>query len=315
MRISKKIIFLVSIVVLGLVVTTTANAKTAEDINLLILNFLELTTGNLTVTDNATLQQYPNCDFITTDSSGTLICGTGNISISGDGRMGTDSDYLLYNTSSYILLNMTRLNETIDSRAGEGSADGRMGAGGYWLYNDTSLIYINGTRLNETIDARAGGGSADGRMGTNDMFLYNDTSYIYMNTTTITDYILYVGENHFFTGLTSGTHNGSFQFLGDIGYEAANRICDDDYEGSHMCQAWEIVNTINVYGTSAFAGDGWISEVAPGYTADMDDCRGWTSDSSSRLGSYFKFTDVRGAGVNCANEIKIACCGEYTVPV
>lgn len=66
-----------------------------------------------------------------------------------------------------LALNETRLNITIDDRAG---ADGQKNTTGFYLYNDTTTIYLNETQLNITINSLE-----------NDTLYYAGGIYIYKN--------------------------------------------------------------------------------------------------------------------------------------
>jgi hypothetical protein len=122
-----------------------------------------------------------------------------------------------------------------------------------------------------------------------------------------------------FVGLTSGSTTGSFSTGSLVGYQAANELCTEAFAGSHMCRAAEIVSTID-QNISAFAGAafGWAAQGPPGYTANANDCSGWTSESSSYLGAWWEYsTDLgvtiaagggKGFLVNCSVPQPISCC-------
>ena len=86
-----------------------------------------------------------------------------------------------------------------------------------------------------------------------------------------------------------------------------------------MCQVDEIIATVE-QDMTAFSGEenGWASMGAPGYTADANDCAGWTSADESYLGSWWEFSSDGGVTVapgggkgfltNCAVSQPIACC-------
>jgi hypothetical protein len=117
-----------------------------------------------------------------------------------------------------------------------------------------------------------------------------------------------------FVGLTTATTNGNIAYSGSKGYEAANKICDNEIEGSHMCQTDEILTTIAykdykslfITGTNA-----WIAEGPPGFIASANDCEGWTTQTNTKLGPFWDF-DQNGGGMgwltNCAQTKPIACC-------
>jgi len=80
-----------------------------------------------------------------------------------------------------------------------------------------------------------------------------------------------------------------------------------------MCQTDEVISYIHNYSITPLNGlNAWISEGAPGYTANANDCAGWTNNSNSLyLGSFWYF-DSNGGGngslINCSLQKSIACC-------
>ncbi len=115
-----------------------------------------------------------------------------------------------------------------------------------------------------------------------------------------------------FVGTTTATSSGSFKSGGLVGYQAGNRICSLQYANSHICTVPELVSTIarnvNEFQGYNFA---WASMGAPGFTANANDCSGWTSNNNGYLGSWWQFS-VTGGGqgflTNCAVVQPIACC-------
>ncbi|MDD5055303.1 MAG: helix-turn-helix domain-containing protein [Candidatus Peribacteraceae bacterium] len=115
-----------------------------------------------------------------------------------------------------------------------------------------------------------------------------------------------------FVGVTPATTSGSFVGGGFRGYQAGNYLCGTQYEGSHMCQVNEIVQSTQK-DISSFSGtdNAWVANGPPGYTADANDCKGWTSSGNTVLGPWWEFSsDGGGQGhlTNCAVEQAIACC-------
>ena len=119
--------------------------------------------------------------------------------------------------------------------------------------------------------------------------------------------------------LTAGTYNGNITngslaeppYL--VGYQAANSICSKEFSGAHLCTTDDILNIIATQDITFFSGLGtsWIAEGPPGYTANSNDCLGWTSPSSSNLGPFWEYS-ASGGGMgwltNCAQTKKLACC-------
>ncbi len=118
-----------------------------------------------------------------------------------------------------------------------------------------------------------------------------------------------------FVGTTAVTsYTGQLVSGSDTGYEAANAICAAEFEGSHLCMTDEILTTVQTQDISTlFSGvpDAWIAEGPPGFTANSNDCRGWTSADASYLGPWWEF-DSTGGGVgfltNCSTTKPLACC-------
>ncbi len=110
------------------------------------------------------------------------------------------------------------------------------------------------------------------------------------------------------------TYTGLFSSGAKTGYDAGNAICAAAYTGSHFCRTDEILETIASESISTlFSGvaDAWIAEGPPGYTADSNDCRGWTSANLAHLGPWWDFS-TSGGGIgyltNCSTTKPLACC-------
>ncbi len=136
---------------------------------------------------------------------------------------------------------------------------------------------------------------------------------VYNTTTTTT--VGGTGSSATFVGTTPvTTYTGQFTLSSYTGYKAANAICTAAYTSSHMCTADEILGTIaNKNISTVFSGisDAWISQGPPGFTADSNDCRGWTSANLAHLGAWWHF-DAASGGIgyltNCSTVKPIACC-------
>lgn len=170
-----------------------------------------------------------------------------------------------------------------------------------WAYPNFSGTARVPTQSGSTRRYGGGGGSQEqqssGQTITNNYITQGGEGLgTFVGTTTVTSY----------TGLiTSGS---------DTGYEAANAICAAEFDGSHLCMTDEILNTIQTQDISTlFAGvpDAWIAEGPPGFTANSNDCRGWTSADTGYLGPWWEF-DSTGGGVgfltNCSTTKPLACC-------
>jgi hypothetical protein len=118
-----------------------------------------------------------------------------------------------------------------------------------------------------------------------------------------------------FIGTTPVTsYTGLFSSGAKTGYDAGNALCAAAFTGSHFCRTDEILETIASKDISTlFSGvpDAWIAEGPPGYTADSNDCRGWTSANLAHLGPWWDFS-TSGGGIgyltNCSTTKPLACC-------
>lgn len=148
----------------------------------------------------------------------------------------------------------------------------------------TDVCLSNGTNCNITTDDLTAGGGGSSNSG----LFWNFTS---LKTT---------------GNITNGTL---------LGYAGANDICASEYTGSHMCAMHEIMNSINVNNSFANFTDTFrVSEGAPGFTANADDCDGWKSPDTTFLGSIWVSSpsDIQNVGsgalVSCSAERAIGCC-------
>jgi hypothetical protein len=113
--------------------------------------------------------------------------------------------------------------------------------------------------------------------------------------------------------LTTNTYDGNFSYTGGyVGYQAANMICNNQLNGSHMCQTSEVISYINTSAIGSLDGsNAWVAEGAPGYTANANDCSGWTNNTTTYLGAFWYFMANGGGNgslINCSQLKPIACC-------
>ena len=111
--------------------------------------------------------------------------------------------------------------------------------------------------------------------------------------------------------LTATTFDGNFSYGGDTGYAAGNAVCEAEYPGSHYCATNEVITVIYTGDISSWAGTAWIAEGPPGYTANSNDCNGWTSNAPTNLGAFWEFNNTSGGMgwlTNCASVKPVACC-------
>jgi hypothetical protein len=165
--------------------------------------------------------------------------------------------------------------------------------------NNTYFNYtINGTEVVHNQMTGLQGGSA------NEYFHLNQSIFDYLLANIFTWGS--VGNASTFVGITTLSYNGN-----QAGYTGMNALCNGDYVGSHVCSWNEVKKSIN-NGITLTAGQFWVSTGFPGYTANANDCLGWTSASSTYLAPFWDTTatvDV-GAGYlsNCANTHQVGCC-------
>ena len=112
-------------------------------------------------------------------------------------------------------------------------------------------------------------------------------------------------------GYTSSSYDGNISNGSLNGYSAATAICNAEYDGSHFCLKSEVLKTI-ANGDYSFSGTGWFANGPPGYTANADDCSGWTTNSNIYLGPFWNWDANsqagRGALTNCAQTKQLMCC-------
>jgi hypothetical protein len=111
-----------------------------------------------------------------------------------------------------------------------------------------------------------------------------------------------------YTTSTPVTYSGS-----QGGYTGGNALCNAVEAGSHVCTADEILYTINSGNSSSIPANStlWISNGPPGYTANANDCQGWTSSASIDYGAvWVKLATGDGFGAlnRCNLVYKFACC-------
>lgn len=115
-------------------------------------------------------------------------------------------------------------------------------------------------------------------------------------------------------GFSSPAVNGS-----QGGYLGANNTCSSAFVGSHICIAEEITRSYvnsNLALTTAVSNPGstpeeyfvWINSGAPGYTANANDCLGWTSNSSGSYGALWNIAGNNFIINPCSNSRRFACC-------
>lgn len=113
--------------------------------------------------------------------------------------------------------------------------------------------------------------------------------------------------------VTAISYDGDLTFGGLSGYKAANAICENSFPLSRMCTPDDIMFIIASQDITYFGslGTAWVSEGPPGYTANANDCNGWTTNSNTFLGAFWVFNATTGGAgylVNCQSTKPLACC-------
>ena len=108
---------------------------------------------------------------------------------------------------------------------------------------------------------------------------------------------------------------GNLTFPGGFeGYDAANKICDADFTGSHFCTQAELILSVNSVDISGWTGSVWVSAGGAKYSpapVPVNDCKGWTHGTPGDYLGNFWIMDTNGGkgGVgHCGNQLPLACC-------
>jgi hypothetical protein len=98
-----------------------------------------------------------------------------------------------------------------------------------------------------------------------------------------------------YVGNTVSTDNGN-----QGGYSVVDDLCID---GAHVCSNEEIIKSMRD-GVS-MSGSAWVNSGAGG---SSNDCRGWTSSSSSDFGAVWDLSSKISWVVPCSASLNFACC-------
>lgn len=119
----------------------------------------------------------------------------------------------------------------------------------------------------------------------------------------------------YYWNMTLTTYDGN-----DLGnYSEANKACNDTYSFSHVCTVNEMLDTIaykDHLSILNWSGTVWIVGGPPGYTADANDCLGWTSADGTDYGRFWNFDEATtddGMGwlTSCSQSKSYACCKSW----
>lgn len=110
-----------------------------------------------------------------------------------------------------------------------------------------------------------------------------------------------------FVGATPAAYTGNQV----AGYNKANQFCEAAHDYSHVCTAMEMINTYN-HNPTALQGQAeslWVNSGAPGNKQQVtNDCRGWTSGSSTLFATVWNTSKQSSYLASCDLSRKFACC-------
>jgi len=96
------------------------------------------------------------------------------------------------------------------------------------------------------------------------------------------------------------------------GYLAVDSICNAVYEGSHVCDSGELINSylVNAPALTGETGIGWFNSAAPGNIIPLvSDCKGWANEGDDPYYStVWNFTLGASAIQPCSALKEFACC-------
>lgn len=117
-----------------------------------------------------------------------------------------------------------------------------------------------------------------------------------------------------YVGVTPTT----FPVSGLNSYFGINNKCELAYSGSHACSVNEMLESLRCsvptspIRTTTAGEIAWINGGPPGFTADSNDCIGWSSSASSSYGRYWAFDNTTGGFGTMTScnvlGLKVACC-------
>lgn len=139
---------------------------------------------------------------------------------------------------------------------------------------------------------------------------------VYVNPDTQQNYSLNAG----FCGASSTPTTAEIRSGDDVGYVAAQRICQDvcGSKTAHLCTSNELVRYLATGGTLPTSHDylwyatgvGWTFTRGDGTKEDAHSCRGYTSASGQEGAAVWGTKLVRPTWSNCSASRPIACCEE-----
>ena len=188
----------------------------------------------------------------------------------------------------------TILNEYLNSSLGENATSLNISEGNLTL--GQTITFALGEIIDNLVD---GWIRITGNLNVTGDFVFNGNS---LSNSTFSSIV----------GYTNSTYDGNLSNGSLIGYAAGNAICSAEFSGSHFCLKSEVLKTIS-NGYYSFSNTAWFQNGPPGFTANADDCSGWTTNDSTYLGPFWNWDANSQAGraalTNCAQQKQLMCCG------
>jgi hypothetical protein len=248
------------------------------------------TIGNISLDLNFTDFRYYNKTYVYNKTEINDLLSALNITGGNFTGFNETEGIYIYNSTRYqINFNESRLNMTISNLLDNGTI--------IRIWNSSWIVSNVGnfSSVNSTL-ARTGNCPA---------------GYVVQNTTTggVQCVSMSSGFNvSEFYNVTVAVYDGNMG-----GYVVANSNCNSEFTGTHVCTFDEIKNSIDNGNQGSFPNgvSAWCANGFPGYTANANDCYGWTSSSTSFLGPFWLFNNTRGGEgwlVSCSATHPLACC-------
>jgi len=243
----------------------------------------EVLLGNGTCMDNTLF--FDNTDTITTDTNASTECSTDEVLLGNSSCMSSS----LFGTGGGFDGNASSICSNAEVLLGNNSC---MNSALFFDNTDTTIADTNATTECSGDEVLLGNGSCQTSSGFGGAGDTNNDG-LFVNYTLVKT-----------TGNIS--INASY-----IGYAGADRRCHEEISGSHMCQMFEMINSHRIKGIANFTATFRVSEGAPGFTTNANDCIGWRDETGTFLGSIWVGNNNdggQGALVACDASRAIGCC-------
>jgi|GEM_PF-1900217 len=181
------------------------------------------------------------------------------------------------------------------------------------IINSSNNVGIGTTVPNDIFSIGNSGAAPAGSINTGhnytNTYLSSDT-YALANVGYVNSLLLTSG------GLAVYSTSTPLTYQGAVGsYTAANALCAAVVTGAHVCTSEEMLNTVNKGqgGNIPVGSSLWINNGPPGYTANANDCQGWTNSATTFYGAQWNrpnsgYVDGFGSLNHCDLARKFACC-------